>query len=414
VGAAPYAGLVALRPPPDPTDVAADQRLLSGEFELRGRFQGRYPGTRAADGSDPVQGRLQTLFLEAVDRRRGIEGRIGRQSIESGAIAAAFDGVSADLSLPGALRLSAASGYPVAADRPGVIDTGRSFYALSAGLEHPHRSWSARVFALEYRSGPSAARTGVGGGVRYGNRRRWLLGWADYDTSRSRLAQGLLFARWAAIPRGAVSLLFDYRGPGAEVSVPRAPLRRRIRLLGAPTFDEGGDPVLDLDDDTGDSIRAVTVGLSRGIGAGLRLRGAFGLADRCTGAPYDAGASAPGREYRYSLGLTRSGARGAAAGVRLRMRLCGAYGAAAALHIGAHYPARDGLRLDPSLDLEVADATRPTPGRLWRLIPALGLIYRLSPARVLEARAGGEWSDAGAGTATGEGYYLHVAYRATF
>lgn len=414
LGTPSFTGIVPLQPPSTPTNITTDTRLQNDGYELRGHFQGRYPGAPQTPGQDVVQGRLQTLFVEGVDLQRGLMGRLGRQAIDSSAIDAAFDGVSAGVDLPGALRLRAASGYPVATNHPGTLDTSRYFYTVSLALHRPHRLWSGRAFALGYRSGPDAGRTRVGGALRYGRPNRWLLGWADYDTVHARLDEGFVFGRWAAAPGSAVSLLFDYRGPEPD-PVPRVPLWQRIRSLGVPAFDERTDPALDLGTD-GTFRRAMLIGVSRRVSSDLLFRGAFGLSDACQANPAFADTIAPGHEYRYVLDLTRTGALGRSTSMRLQMRLCDAYGPVTSFRVGGHYPTRSGLRLDPALALEVTADSGGNGGRQWTLIPSLGLTYHLSASRRLEARAGGAWSNGPAqGIASiGEGYYLHVAYQAAF
>ncbi|MFO1427956.1 MAG: SPOR domain-containing protein [Steroidobacteraceae bacterium] len=199
-------------------------RRRGERFDLIARVSAGYAKDLLQDGPGD-QTRVSSAFVELNDRSRGIAGRLGRQSRNSGGLLGTFDGLYASWQMKPRMAISAALGSPVESTRNSP-NTDRRFLGLAADFGPFKDKWDVGVFAVEQQYAGETDRRAVGVEARYFVAGRTLLGMLDYDVFYKELNSAVLMGSLQLPARWTASFNIDHR---------RAPvLTTRNALIGQP------------------------------------------------------------------------------------------------------------------------------------------------------------------------------------
>jgi hypothetical protein len=221
------------------TDLNLSTRLRRGDYDILARADGGYrydiPFDSAID-----EFRLGSLFVEAEDSGRGLEGAFGRQSANTGGVLGRFDGLRLAVSVLDGWKIGSVSGFPVDVSREPDLESDRIFTGLSLDTPRFLESIEGQVWALGQQTLGLWDRAAVGAELRYVAPSRFFAGFVDYDLHFGALNTALLIGNWSSSPDTSFNLTLDHR------TTPVLTLQNA--LIGQPV-----DTLSDLDDAFTDS-----------------------------------------------------------------------------------------------------------------------------------------------------------------
>lgn len=133
-----------------------------------------------ADRSPGDQLLVSNAFLEILDHKLGLSGRLGRQSLYSDGVLGRFDGFHASYRWREDVRFNLTAGSPVDTPRHHG-DNGRSFFGASVNLDELLGAWDLHVFSIRQQNDGIVDREALGGELKLRRGRWFLLGQLDYD-----------------------------------------------------------------------------------------------------------------------------------------------------------------------------------------------------------------------------------------
>jgi hypothetical protein len=206
------------------TDGDFTARRRGERYDLISRISAGYAKDLLQNGPGD-QTSVSTAFIELNDRTRGIAGRFGRQSRNSGGLLGTFDGLYASWQVKSRVSISSALGIPVESTRQSP-NTDRRFLGVAANFGPFNDKYDFGVFAVEQQYSGETDRRAVGVEARYFVAGRTLLGMVDYDTFYKELNSVVLMGSVQLPARWIASFNVDHR---------KAPvLTTRNALIGQP------------------------------------------------------------------------------------------------------------------------------------------------------------------------------------
>lgn len=205
-------------------DMSANRR---GErFDVVARLNGAYQFNLVEFDRRGDIGWLSNAFVDVLDKRLGLQGRIGRQTRRDDGVLGRFDGAGIRYQWKPNIYFSASAGLPI--DSPRFISgSERHFYAASARVEDIFSSAiSANVFTHQQFVDGISDRQAIGGEVYYSGNAVSLMSLIDFDVSYAVLNSALVSATWLLDNNWSVSGRVDF---GAEPY-----LTTRNALVGQP------------------------------------------------------------------------------------------------------------------------------------------------------------------------------------
>ena len=209
------------------TDGDFTARRRGERFDIISRISAGYAKDLLTGGPGD-QTRISSAFVEINDRSRGIAGRFGRQSRNSGGLLGTFDGAYASWQFRPRTSLSAAFGLPVEStlDSP---NGARRFLGVAADFGPFKERWDIGVFAVAQTYSGQTDRRALGIETRYFVPGRTVVGMLDYDLFYHSLNSAVLMGSLQLPARWTASFNLDHR---------RAPvLTTRNALIGQPASD---------------------------------------------------------------------------------------------------------------------------------------------------------------------------------
>lgn len=192
------------------TDLNLSTRMRKGDYDVRARGAASYrydiPLDTAID-----EFRLDSLFVEASDRGRGLEGSIGRQSANSGGVLGRFDGLRLGVTVLDGWKLSSVGGLPVDIARAPTLDTERIFTGVAIDTPRFFESVQGQVWAIGQQARGLWDREAVGAELRYVAPSRFFAGFLDYDVHFGVLNTALLIGNWNLSPDTSFNFTLDHR-----------------------------------------------------------------------------------------------------------------------------------------------------------------------------------------------------------
>lgn len=320
--------------------------------------------------------RLSRLYVDILDKRRHLSGRLGRQSRSTGGVLGRFDGALAGYQLFPRVKLNVVTGYPVETSKLKSIDTERYFYGLSIDLGTFLEAWDFNTFIINQQTAGITDRRAVGGEVRYYRSGRSLFSLIDYDISYDELNTALLVGNWTLPGKTIINTSIDYR---------KSPTLTTTNALQSQTVDSISDMLETWSEDSVRSLamdrtatsKSLMIGATRPFNEKLQISGDFTVTE-LTGTPASGGVEAmdgTGYEYFYSVQLIGSSIIKEADTAILGLRYSDTSTAdTLSLSVNTRYPVNRELRINPRLRLDFSKVHRTDAKRL-KIRPSLRADY---------------------------------------
>lgn len=395
------------------SDLNVSLRLRSRDTDLLTRAAGDYRIDLPDGSGDEL--RVSSLFAEVAHRPWGVTAAVGRQSSSTGGVLGRFDGASLGVDVGDGWILGGVAGFPVDFDRPVRIDTGRRFAGVSLQAPRLFGALDGQIWAVGQwlQSGPWD-REAVGAELRWVDEGRFAAAFVDYDVHFLQLNSALLVASWRPGWDTDLNATFDYRtGPvltlsNALIGQPVGSIRELEQTF---TLDE----IEQLARDRSARLTSGTLSATHHLTETVQIT-ADGTVDEQGRMPASGGVPAvegTGLEYRLGLQLLANSlfvdGDVAILGVRwFDGGFADEYGAS----VNARFPALDGLRVNPRLDLAYRDVRGL--GDALSVRPALRLDWQLGKI-FLDGEIGLQWTNRrGSDVANEVGYTAQVGIRYDF
>ena len=387
-------------------DVAVDSRFVGGyEFDFLDEDEG--------DGNIR---RISSLYADAQNGKRGIGGRLGRQTRSTGGVLGRFDGGLLSYQLKPTVKLNAVSGYPVDSSKDG-LETDRYFYGVSADFGTYAEAWDFVAFVIEQQVDGVLDRRAVGGEARYFDPVKSLLSYVDYDISYGQLNTLLLLGNWNLPHEVTLNATVDIR------QSPVLTTYNAIQRQGVETIDDlrqrfDDDTIRALAEDRTADSQSYTVGATKQLNERFQLTGDVTLSE-LDGTPASGGVEAQpstGNEYYYNVQLIGSNLLKEGDVTLLGLRYSDASTSqTTSLSINERYPINTVWRVNPRFRVDYR-INQPGDNDQWIYAPSLLMDYLWRKRYRFELETGGEWSKRQLSDATEDtqSYYLYVGYRADF
>ncbi|MBE9554308.1 MAG: hypothetical protein IMF05_12670, partial [Proteobacteria bacterium] len=397
------------------SDLDINFRLRNADYEFGGRFNGGHVSEFRDQGEDVS--RVNTLFLEAIDRRHGLSSKIGRQRRSSGGVLGRFDGAVIEYQFLPRARLSLVGGFPVESSTELQVDPDRHFYGMGLDFGTFADSWNFNLYGINQEVDGIVDRQAVGGEVRYFNAGTSLFSLVDYDVSYDQLNIALLSTNTTFKNRATVGLTLDYRNSPSLATtnaIQGQGVTEVSELLETLTEEE----VRALAEDRTAGSQSATLSASHPLGESFQISGDITVSkllgtEASGGVPETPGT---GLEYNYSTQLIGSGLIMEADVNIFGLRYSDASNAdTSTFSFDARYPLTRNWRLNPRLRADFKQ-NDDDEGEQVRVRSSLRTDYRPKKWLRLDLEAGMEWTEDHFQdeTTTTIGYNFMLGYRANF
>ncbi len=344
------------------------------------------------DGDDIVG--VAALFMETSARDLGLEGRIGRQTRNTGGILGRFDGAVLSYQPNPLVRLNAVAGSPVQRRRDTPFEDEKLFYGASVDVGPLLGGLDASLFAIEQRDRSILDRRAVGAEVRYFDANKSALATIDYDIHFAELNAALLTGSWTFADKSTVFGSFDYRKSpylSSWTALQGQVYPTLYEMLRNKTLAEIEQLALDRTS----SFTSASLGFSRPINETFQASADVTVTN-LEGTVASGGVEAAlgtGNEYFYSAQLIGNNVFTSedllVAGVRFAdLSTSDHY----VLDLSARYPLIEGLKINPRLRLgyRTGDTTDLVE---YTVLPSILFNYYVTRDMSFELEVGAEWSN---------------------
>lgn len=403
-------------------DLDLNARRRGENLDLQGRFSGGYLYDFLDDGPEP-ETRVSTLFIDAQDKERNLQARLGRQSSTTGGVLGRFDGGLLGVRLGDWARLNLVGGCPVESSVNRAIHCEKAFYGANVDLGTFWDAVDFNVFAIEQDFDDILDRRSVGAEMRYFRPDYSIFTLVDYDISYDELNTFLLLANYVFQNQATVNLIVDHR---------TTPLLTTANSLQGQLVDSldalrefyTEDQIRDLAEDRTAISDAVTLGGSYPLNERFLVNGDVTLTSisgtdasiGLNGAPDVASTSRTGVEKIYSLQLIGSSllkpGDTTIAGVRFSDL---EESDTASFLLNTRYPVTDRLRVNPLLQFDHTSSDDGSED--WVVEPQLLVNYRIMDRMQIEFETGAQWAllgDPVSDSVEFLDYFASIGYRYDF
>jgi len=399
------------------SDLDVTTRARNDDSDFRARFTGSFVQDIYTDDPPEQESRVSSLYLDGLDRRVGLSGRVGRQSRSSGGVLGRFDGGLFGVQVIPELRINAVGGFPVDRTTTTTVETEKYFYGLSLDLGTFGEHWDGNLFAINQMVDGIIDRRAVGGEMRYLDINRSAFSLVDYDILYRKLNIFLFTGNWVFTDKTTINLSLDYR---------KTPILTTSNALQGQQFESisqllnafSEDEVRDLARDRTATSRSATIGASRPLTKNLQISGDFTVS-KVSDTPASGGVEAvpgTGYEYFYNGQLIGSDLFKQGDIAILGVSFTDATNAdTISLTVNTRYPVDDKFRVNPRLRVDLRQNESDGAERI-RVSPSLRLNYRVKRYLQLELEGGGEWTNERRPDETERnlGYFVILGYRVDF
>ncbi len=399
------------------TDLDITTRLRNDRYEVEGLFIGGYDNDFNDDSEDET--RVNDLYIDALDKKSKVSGRLGRQSRSTGGVLGRFDGGLFNYQALPQVAFSLVGGYPVDFFTRNNINWDKNFYGLSMDLGTFADRWDFNTFYITQEDNGIADRKAVGGEVRYYDPHRSFFSLVDYDTSYDSMNIFLFVGNWLFPDNTNVNLSLDYR-KSPLLTTSNALQGQSVETLDDLLDTYSEEEIRQLAEDRTATSKTFTLGASHPLNSKLQVSGDMTLS-RLSGTKASGGVEAfegTGTEGFYSAQLTASSLikEGDIAVVGLRYADASTSNTVS-LNLNTRYPVNRTWRINPRFRVDYRENT-DTIGRQLKYRPSIRMDYYWKRRIRIEVEAGGEWSDDKiSGFDENEktrGYFWNIGYRADF
>ena len=397
------------------TDLDVTTRRRSENFDMQSRFTGSYLKDFLDNGvSDETS--VSSLFLDVKDLQRGLSGRVGRQSRNTGGVLGRFDGLLVSYKLNESITVNGVTGFPVFSTDDSV-KTDRYLYGISADLGTFANAWDFNTFFIEQKNNDILDRRAIGGEARYFDPVRSLLTHVDYDISFESVNTFIFLGTWTLPSRTSINASFDYRN-SPILTTSNAIQGQNVRTLDQllDTFSE--KELKQLAEDRSGKNTTGTVGFSHPFTEKFQMSGdvtVSNMSETETSGGVE-GIPGTGNEYFYNVQFIGSSLLKSGDISILGLRYSDTSTATiSTLTVNTRYPVARDWRVNPRFRLDYRDNDRDGSTQ-WIAGPSLRMDYRWRKLYRFEAEGGGEWSsrDLADENEDSSSWYFSVGYRADF
>jgi hypothetical protein len=338
------------------TDLNLSTRLRKGDYDILARGAGSYRYDIPLD-SEIDELRLSSLFVEASDRGRGLEGAFGRQSANSGGVLGRFDGLRLAVSLWDDWKLGSVGGLPVDISREPDLDTDRVFTGISLDTPRFFESVEGQVWAIGQQAHGLWDRAAVGAELRYVAPSRFFAGFLDYDVHFGALNTALLIGNWSSSPETSYNLTLDHRTTPV-LTLQNALIGQPVETLGELDDSFSADELEALAEDRTARSSLAMLGVTHQITEGVQV-GADAIASHLgsTGTSGGVmGTDSTGLEYGLGLRVLANGLLTERDVTTAELRgFAGDFADTYSLRLATRLPLTDALRIQPQILLRFDD-----------------------------------------------------------
>ncbi|MBE9529299.1 MAG: SPOR domain-containing protein [Proteobacteria bacterium] len=368
-------------------------------------------------GSAENVSRISRLYVDMLDRRLHLSGRLGRQSRSTGGVLGRFDGALVSYQYFPRVKFNVVAGYPVETSALKGIDTERYFYGISADLGTYAENWDFNVFAIEQKNAGIIDRRAVGAEVRYYHPGRSLFSLIDYDIFYNELNTLLLVGNWTLPDKTIINSSIDYR---------KSPTLSTTNALSGQMVDKLSDlldiwseeEVRSLAEDRTAESSSFMLGATRPLNEKFQISGDFTVTD-ITGMPASGGVAVvpgSGHEYFYSVQLIGSGLIKPTDTSIVGLRFSDTSTSdTVSINLNSRYPINRALRVNPRLRFDFSKVHRDG-AKVFKVRPSLRADYYWKRRVRFEFEGGMEMAyERVAGQRDDStDYFLRLGYRAEF
>ena len=398
------------------SDITVDARRRGERFDFSTRLTAGYRSdlideTRQS-GNDL---RLSYFYVDLLDSRTRIRGRLGRQTRNTGGVLGRFDGLNLSYALTDRLRFDAVAGSPVFSTA-GNDQQSRQFYGVSSNFSPFSETLEFGLFYIQQSIDDLTDRQAVGAEVRYFGENKSLWGSIDYDTSFDELGSAFLQASWRLPGNFTISGVLDTR---------RSPfLSLANALLGQPTQDFAAfsqtlseTALRQLALDRSAKTSSATLGISRPLTPKLQLNLNANISTVDAVPAFGDAPEMPEAEYSYysadlvASSLFRQGDVGIL-GVRYATSdSADVY----SINLDARFPIGRAFRINPRLRVDYREISSDQSTQ-WIYTPGLRMQYRFGRRGRMEFEAGKRFSIRQMNDIDldQESYFINIGYQLFF
>ncbi len=398
------------------TNVDARVRARSDNYDLRALFVGSYDADFLSLGTNVK--RLYNATIELRDLKRGLYGKFGRQTSNTGGVFGRFDGLQLSADILDHLAVKGFFGYPVESSRDVSINSERKLFGGGLDFKNVIGSWSFGTYFVEQTNTGLIDRRAVGAEVKYFEAGKSLYGLLDYDIFFKELSTAFVMGSYSFGQKTTISATLDYRkGPflTTENAIVGQGVTSLSDLLGVFTPTE----IYQLALDRTATSKSATLGLTQVLNDRLSLYSDFTMSSisgtvASGGVP---GFNGTGTNLYWTTQLVASDLfrQGAIfiGGLRYsKLDRYNSYG----VTLNYRFPVTSKFRINPRM---LVDYRAGQGGASDRLLvrPWVRMDYRLSRWIQFEFEGGVEWYDdmlVNLPSATTTGTFFYTGYRLMF
>lgn len=397
------------------SDLDIDVRNRNNDYVIRMLFIGGYDADFLDDGDSDK--RLSRLYLNVLDRRKNISGRIGRQSRSTGGVLGRFDGASISYQLSSSIKVDGVLGFPVNSSTSTSIETDRRFYGLSLDLGTFAEHWDFNTFIINQAVNGITDRRAVGGEIRYFQPERSFFSLVDYDIYYRALNTFLFVGNWTLPTKTTFNISLDYR-KSPTLTTNNALISQSVDSINELLNTYSEDEARNLAEDRTTTTKSVTVGVSHPINHKFQLSGDLTVS-KLTGTEASGGVEATpgtGNEYFFSSQIIGSSLLkdGDIAILGVRYSDTDSYNITS-LNLNTRYPVKRNWRINLRLQFDYR-TNNQSSGTQSTIRPSFRMDYRWKRRVRFEFEVGGEWSNENLSDQTDKtsAYFFNIGYRADF
>ncbi len=391
-------------------------RKRTGKYELNSVFIAGYELDLFHMSESTTS--ISRLYVDLLDRRLHVSGRLGRQSRSTGGVLGRFDGALISYQYFPRIKINAVAGYPLDTSELKGIDTDKYFYGVSVDLGTFAQKWDFNAFFIDQINSGITDRRAVGGEMRYYQQGRSMFSLIDYDISYGELNTLLLVGNWTLPSKTTINTSFDYR-KSPTLSTTNGLLGQTAAGSVSELLDIWGeDEVRNLADDRTATNRSFMIGATRPLSKKFQVNGDFTVSET-TGTPASGGVDAvpgTGHEHFFAVQLIGSGlikpADTAIAGLRFSNT---STANTLSLNLNTRYPVNRKIRINPRLRFDLSKV-RSDGARQVKVRPSLRTDWYWKRDFKFEFEGGMEWGHERVSNQTNNSidYFIRVGYRAEF
>jgi len=396
------------------TDVSLTMRKRTKEYDIRTQMTGSYQYD--IERNDQSQFRVSSMYLDASDRKRTWNARVGRQSQSTGGVLGRFDGLSAGYRFNPRWKINAVTGFPVSISSSNEINVDKVFYGTSLDIGTFDKYWSGSLFFIKQTSDDIDDRTAAGVELRYLNPKATIFTLLDYDIDYGsvNIAQGIANIR---LPEKInLNLVADYRN-SPVLTTSNALQGQTVSTLGQLLDTYSEDEIKQLAQDRTAIFRSVSATLSRPLNNNFQLSldvAASHLASTKTSGNVDATPST-GIEYFYGAQLIANNILKKGDTTLMGVRFADTSASqTTTLSLNSRYPFNKQWRVNPRLRVDFQD--RQANSKITRYRPSVRLDWRARRNVKFEMETGYEQSNIedSVGDRTESSFFVNIGYIADF